>query len=90
MENIFDNRILNTGVIFNNYYVEVPALYTQLYGIIPNQYYFNNINGEKLFDQISKEWQHEIAYVFEKSDFNTQKKTLLMTGRLSFVKTNVL
>lgn len=90
MENIFNNRRLNTGVIFNNYYVEVPALYTQLYGIIPNQYYFNNVNGEKLFDQISKEWRPHISYVFEKSDFNAHKKRFIHDRKIVICKNQLI
>ncbi len=90
MENIFDNRNLNTGVIFNNYYVEVPALYTQLYGIIPNQYHFNNINGEKLFEQISQDWQHDITYVLEKSDFNVHKKKFTHDRKIIICKNKLI
>ncbi|MCH5600850.1 AAA family ATPase [Niabella ginsengisoli] len=90
MDNIFNDKKLNTGIIFNSYYIEAAALYTQLYNTIPNQYCFESINGEKLFEAIKKDWADNIQHVFERSDFNQQKKKFAHNQKIIICKNNLL
>ncbi len=84
------DKKLNTGVIFDSYFIEVIALYTQLYDIIPNRYDFENVNGSKLFESVHKEMREQIEQVFEKSSFNRSRKKFMHDRKVIVCKNRTI
>lgn len=87
---MFTDKKLNTGVIFDSYFIEVIALYTQLYDIIPNRYDFENVSGSKLFESVHKEMREQIEQVFEKSAFDRRRKKFVHDRKVIVCKNRLI
>ena len=87
MDNLNNQRVINTGQAFDTRFIETKALYLYHFNTFPNISFVNRIDGEKAFEDFNKKFGSHILclytyrwYKHEKKKFQFDKTVLILNN----------
>jgi ATPase family associated with various cellular activities (AAA) len=92
MENIDSRITINTGDLFDDYFIDPRALYLHCFNALPNNFFIGQIDGEKAFGAFKERFGGKIIREYQYRWYDAKKKrqrfgdTLLLLNNHCLVK----
>ncbi len=88
MEQLFNQKVLNTNNVFDGSFLDAKNIYLSLFNQLPSINFMNKIDGEKAFAAIRQQYASVIEHVYtyrwykrEKKQYQFDKTILILSNR---------
>ncbi len=90
MDNLFNQKVINTNNLFDDTFLDTKILYLYCFNGLPCLNFINNVDGEKAFAMFKEKFQHLISNVHQYKWYKQQKKKYQFDKTVVILKNNCL
>lgn len=90
MDNLFNQKVINTNNLFDDTFLDTKILYLYCFNGLPCLNFINNVDGEKAFAMFKEKFQHLISNVHQYKWYKRQKKKYQFDKTVVILKNNCL
>ena len=90
MDNLFNQKVINTNNLFDDTFLDTKILYLYCFNGLPCLNFINNVDGEKAFAVFKEKFQHLISNVHQYKWYKREKKKYQFDKTVIILKNNCL
>src|SRR4051812_13265808 len=90
MDNLYNQKVLNTNQLFGDGLLHAKTLYLYHFNMLPSVHYINGIDGEKLFFAIKEKYALEINHEHQYRWYKPDKKKFQFDETILVLKNNII
>lgn len=90
MEDLYNQKIINTNNVFDNYFLDSKIMYLNSFNSVPSLHFIKYVEGEKVFNVFKEKYSGIIKYIHQYSWYKQKKKAFQFDSTLIIFNNNCL